>query len=91
MINNKFPAMWQSNHKSSCSRQLFVKWVYETFGPQVKEYPMENRLPLKCIILIDNAIAHTRDLDDDLPDGVDFIKLKFLPPNATTHGPTRHL
>ena len=32
---------------------------------------------------MDNATAHSQDLDDGLPDGFDFIKVKFLPPNET--------
>ena len=38
MNKSKLPVIWQSSHKSWCTRQFFVKWVYETFGPQVKEY-----------------------------------------------------
>ena len=32
---------------------------------------------------MDNATAHPQDLDDDIPDGLDFLKVKFLPPNTT--------
>ena len=38
VMKSKLPVMWQSNPKSWCTRQFFVEWVYETFGPQVKEY-----------------------------------------------------
>ena len=31
---------------------------------------------------MDNATAQPQDLDDDLPDGSDFLKVKFLPPNT---------
>ena len=73
------PAMWQSNTKSWCTRQFFVEWMYETFGPQVKKYLKEKQLPLKCLLVIDNGTAHHQDLDDDLPVGIDFIKVKFIP------------
>ena len=69
----KLSAMWQSSPKSLCPRQFFVEWVYETSGPQVKEYLKEKQLPLKCLLVIDNALAHPQDLDDDLLDGLDFI------------------
>ena len=57
---------------------------YETFGPQVKEYLKEKQLPLKCLHVMDNVTAHPRDLDEDIPDGFDFIKVKLLPPNTTS-------
>ena len=33
---------------------------------------------------MDNATAQPQDLDDDLPDGFDFVTVKFIPPNTTT-------
>ena len=65
---------------------FFIEWVYGTFGTQVKEHPKEKQLPLKFFLAMDNATAHPQDLDDDLHDGFDVIKVKFLPPN-TTHRP----
>ena len=62
---------------------IFLECVYETFGPQVKEYSKEKHLPLKFLPAMDNATAHPQDLNDDLPDAFDFIKVKFLLPNTT--------
>ena len=75
--------MWQSDPMSWCSRQFFVEWVHETFGPQAKEYLKEKQLPLKSLLVMDNTTAYPQDLDDNLPDGIDFIKVKFLPSNTT--------
>ena len=61
----------------------FFAWVYETCGPQVKEYLKETQLPLKCLLVMDSANAHPQDLDDDLPGGFDFINVKFLPSYTT--------
>ena len=69
--------MWQSNPKTWRTRQ-FLQWVYETFGNEIKEYLKEKQLPLICLLAMDSATAHPKDLDDDLPDGLDFIKVKFL-------------
>ena len=44
---------------------------------------MEKQLPLKCLLVIDSATTHHLDLDDDIPDVLDFIKVKFIPPNTT--------
>ena len=63
---------------------IFLEWVCETFGPLVKEYIKEKQLPLKRILVMDNPTAHPQDMDDDLSDVFDFIKVKFLPPNMTS-------
>ena len=78
-MKSKLPAMWQSSPTSLCTRQFFVEWLYETFGPQVKEYLKEKWLPLKCLLVMDNVTVHPQDLDDDLPNGLDLIKVKLLP------------
>ena len=83
VLKSKLPVMWQSNPKSWCTRQFFAEWGYETFGPQMKEYLKEAQLPLKCLLVMDNATAHLQDLDDGLPDLLDVIKVKFLSSNMT--------
>ena len=60
-MRNKVPVMWQSNPISWCTRNFFVEWVYETFDPHVKEYLKEKQLPLKCLLVMDNATAHRED------------------------------
>ena len=77
-MKSKLPVMWQSNPKSWCTRQFFVEWVYETFDPEVIEYLKDKQLPLQCLLVMDNATAHPQDLDDDLPDGFNFITVKTL-------------
>ena len=54
---------------------IFVEWVYETLGPQMKEYLMKKQLPLKCLLVMNNATAHPQHLDDHLPDGFDLINV----------------
>ena len=84
VMKSKLPVMWQSNPEFFCNRQCFVEWLYEIFGPQVKEYLKEKQLPLKCLLVMDNATAHPQDLDDDLTDVFDFIGEILLPPNTTS-------
>ena len=50
--------------------------------PQLKEYLKETQLPLRCLLVLDDPITHPQDIDDDLPRGFYFIKVKFLPINA---------
>ncbi|XP_040177160.1 tigger transposable element-derived protein 1-like isoform X2 [Rana temporaria] len=75
--------MWRSNSKAWVTRILFVEWINEVFGPAVKEYLLENNLPLKVLLLMDDAPAHPPGVQDDLLEEFKFIKVKFLPPNTT--------
>ncbi|XP_078233580.1 fidgetin-like protein 1 isoform X4 [Pogona vitticeps] len=52
-------------------------------GPAVKRYLVDNDLPLKALLLMDNAPAHPPGLEDDLLEEFSFIKIMFLPPNTT--------
>ncbi|CAH2319103.1 tigger transposable element-derived 1-like [Pelobates cultripes] len=75
--------LWQSNPKAWVTRLLFVKWVNAVFGPAVKKYLVDNNLPLKAMLLMDNAPAHPPGLEEDLLEDFNFIKVMFLPPNTT--------
>jgi hypothetical protein len=39
---------------------------------------------LKCLLVMDNAPAHPPGLADELVEELDFITMKFLPPNTTS-------
>lgn len=80
---SKLPVMWKSNAKAWMTRAIFMEWLTEVFAPSVKKYLEENNLPLRCLLLMDNAPAHPPGLEEDLGMEYDFIKVKFLPPNTT--------
>ena len=65
------------------TRILFVEWVNEVFGPDVKKYLQERGLSLKCLLVMDNAPAHPPGLEEDLLDEFHFIRIQFLHPNTT--------
>ncbi|XP_033001754.1 tigger transposable element-derived protein 1-like [Lacerta agilis] len=75
--------MWRSNSKAWVTRVLFVDWVNLAFGPAVKQYLLDNDLPLKALLLMDNAPAHPNGLEEDLLEDFRFINIMFLPPNTT--------
>ncbi|XP_036130983.1 tigger transposable element-derived protein 1-like [Molossus molossus] len=83
VMKSKLAVMWWSNTKAWVTRQFFTEWVREVFAPRVKEYLAEKKLPLKCLLVMDNAPAHPPALEEDLVDDYSFIKVKFLPPNTT--------
>ena len=83
IMKSKLPVMWRSNTKAWLTRQYCTEWVHEVFAPTVKAYLEEKKLPLCCLLIMDNAPAHPPGLEDDLTDEFEFIKIKFLPPNTT--------
>ena len=83
VMKSKLGVMWRSNTKAWVTRQFFTEWVREVFAPRVKEYLAENKFPLRCLLVMDNAPAHPPALEEDLVDEYSFIKVKFLPPNTT--------
>ncbi|XP_035221717.1 tigger transposable element-derived protein 1-like [Stegodyphus dumicola] len=52
--------------------------------PTLKKYLEENGLPLKCLLVLDNAPAHPPGLEEQIHPDFDFIKLLYLPPNTTS-------
>ena len=80
---NRLNVMWRANSKAWVTQQFFIEWVNKVFGPSVKKYLKENNLPLKALLVLDNAPAHPSGLEDTLMKEFQFIKIEFLPPNTT--------
>ncbi|GFT27189.1 tigger transposable element-derived protein 1 [Nephila pilipes] len=84
VIKEKLQVLWGANSKAWVTRQFFIEWMNMVFGPSVKKYLIDNGLPLKCVLLLDNAPAHPPGLEDNLLDEFKFIKIVYLPPNTTS-------
>ncbi|GFT45982.1 tigger transposable element-derived protein 1 [Nephila pilipes] len=83
-MKEKLQVLWRANSKAWVTRQFFIEWMNIVFGPSVKKYLIDNGLPLKCVLLLDNAPAHPPGLEDDLLDDFKFIKIVYLPPNTAS-------
>uniref|UniRef100_UPI00358DE2FE tigger transposable element-derived protein 1-like n=1 Tax=Myxine glutinosa TaxID=7769 RepID=UPI00358DE2FE len=83
VIKGKLNVMWRANVKAWATRQFFTEWIHEEFAPSVKAYLEEKNLPVKALLVMDNAPAHPPGLEEDLEEEYSFIKVKFLPPNTT--------
>ncbi|KAM3936129.1 tigger transposable element-derived protein 1-like [Leptodactylus fuscus] len=84
ILKEKLHVMWRSNAREWVTRQFFVDWVNLAFGPTVKQYLLSNNLPLRALLLLDNAPGHPPALQDDILEEFQFIKVVFLPPNTTS-------
>ncbi|XP_066968470.1 tigger transposable element-derived protein 1-like [Macrobrachium rosenbergii] len=84
VLKNKLNVMWKSNAKAWVTRQIFREWVSEVCAPTIKEYLEEKGLPLKALLVMDNAPAHPPDMEYELADEFSWLKVKFLPPRTTS-------
>lgn len=59
---------------------LFKRWFYDQFVPEVSRFLKKQHLPVKAVLLMDNAPSHPTE--EELRRGE--IVVKFLPPNVTS-------
>ena len=58
----------------------FYSMVFNSFIPQVKNFQIQNNLPQKALLLLDNAKCHGEPLVSECGP----YKTMFLPPNCTS-------
>ncbi|XP_064093866.1 tigger transposable element-derived protein 1-like [Macrobrachium nipponense] len=76
--------MWRANPKLWVTRQFFIDWVNLVFGPSVKKYLKDNNLPLRALLVLDNAPAHPPQIEEEILDEYNFVKVLYPPPNTTS-------
>ena len=64
------------------TRQFCLEWVH-VFASTVKKYLQDKQMPLKCLLVLDNAPAHSPNFEKDLVNELNFIYVKYLPLNST--------
>ncbi|XP_069776185.1 tigger transposable element-derived protein 1-like isoform X2 [Narcine bancroftii] len=74
------PVHYRSNLRSCMTQTLFEDWFVNCFIPSVREYCLENSIPFKILLILDNAPAHPPHLDDLHPD----VKVIYLPLSTTS-------
>ncbi|XP_077476956.1 GPI alpha-1,2-mannosyltransferase 3 isoform X1 [Stigmatopora argus] len=79
VIKEKLQVMWRANPRAWVTRQFFVEWVNLVFGPAVKKYLQGQNLPLRALLVLDNAPAHPHNLHGDILEEFKFIKVFYLP------------
>lgn len=57
---------------------LFKTWIENEFAPKVKIYLTTLNLPMKAVLVLDNAPTHYINTE------IDGLKILFLPPNVTS-------
>lgn len=79
------PVVYKNQNRAWVSREIFKEWYKENFVPPVKEFLKRNKIPIKALLLLDNAPGHPIDDEENMKvktkDG--FIEIMFLPKNTT--------
>ncbi|XP_068203841.1 tigger transposable element-derived protein 1-like [Palaemon carinicauda] len=83
ITKDRLSVFWRSNGKVWVTRPIFIEWVNVCFGLAVKNFLEVNNLPLKCLLVLDNAPANPPDLEDIIHPDFSFIKVLYLPLNTT--------
>ncbi|XP_023210348.1 tigger transposable element-derived protein 1-like [Centruroides sculpturatus] len=83
IVKSNLPVHWKSNQQAWVTQVVFKEWILETFAPAVKKYLLDKELPLKALLILDNAPGHPKDLEEILEESYPFIKVQYLPENTT--------
>ena len=59
-----FPVVWHPNKKGWVTGLVFEEWFTGYFYPAVKEYCRRNNLEQKGLLILDNSLGHSPNLDD---------------------------
>lgn len=77
--SQSIPVHWKTNNKSRMTACLFEDWFTNIFCEEVKEYCLDQSIPFKILLLVDNAPSHPVNLDQLNPN----VKVMFMAPNTT--------
>ena len=74
------PVYYRSNKKSWMTQLLFQDALLNCYASKMEKYCLENNIPFKILLIVDNAPRHPPFIGDLHPN----IKAVFLPPNTTS-------
>ncbi len=73
------PVWYKSSSSAWMTGEIFYEWIHHCFIPHVSNYLKTLKLPLKALLLIDNATVHQCDFNTSSIQ----LRVLFLPPNTT--------
>ena len=79
-IMKSLPVYYTNQKSTWMNSAIFSKWFFDTFVSEVTKYLKNKYLPIKAVLLVDNASCHP----DDFVLKKGNIIAKFLPANTTS-------
>lgn len=76
------PCDYYNHPKAWMNQAIFTSWFKNKFVPSVRQHLKEKGLPLKAVLLLDNAPSHPTESTLTSEDGQIFVH--YLPPNVTS-------
>lgn len=77
---NNLPVWYKSSSSAWMTSEIFGQWLHEYFVPHVLANLKAQNLPLKALLIVDNAAVHQYNIETNKID----LKVLFLPPNTTS-------
>jgi hypothetical protein len=77
---NYLPVFWQHNQKAWGTDVLYTEWFHQCFTPEVQKYLVQEGLPFKVLLIIENAPGNPTSIAIENEN----VKVVFLPPNTTS-------
>ncbi|CAG4959888.1 unnamed protein product [Parnassius apollo] len=78
--NHQLPVHYTEKRNSRVTRPIFLEWLKKHFIPEVKIILSKKNLPLKGLLLLDNAPAH--QLEEDLQLIDENSTVMYIPPTS---------
>ncbi|XP_037817425.1 jerky protein homolog-like, partial [Lucilia sericata] len=75
------PVNYRNSKSAWMTSSIFKEWFHNCFVPEVTDFLKKKGLPVKALLLIDNAPSHPTESDLKSEDGS--IEAMFMPPNVT--------
>ncbi|XP_066252988.1 jerky protein homolog-like [Euwallacea similis] len=75
------PVDYDCSKTAWMTSSIFLKWFHKRFVPQVKDFLKKQHLPIKALLLLDNAPSHPPEQQLRSEDGSIFVM--YMPPNVS--------
>jgi hypothetical protein len=79
--NQSLPVIYKSQSHGWVTREVFTEWSHESFEASVKTFLKKQNLPVKSLLILDNAPGHPSE--KQLKSRAGLIEVMFLSPNCT--------